>query len=419
MSEFEEEAQAESRAGARSGEFEELTAELRLLRKSGLVELRRLRLRALGDNPAHIESSLRAAVAAMGPGTLAEAAAYTFGLAQGTRDWPAQDRRKRAAEVYGVSIERFRKQQERIVVEQVAEQLLALGADRVEPDRAEREAGPGTGPQAPETHLGIGPPTHVQPTGVAPSASPAADGPVPGGRGAAGGLRIGDEFVLEYPVAKDSAGRAARVTVHVLPIELVRNVDVLVGTSNVYFEVSRIFSNTVSASLRRAAARSDAAGRITDDVVQRELAAWVAARGGAGTAVPPGTVAATQPGSLAEQGVRRLYHAAIAIPTGSDEHYFVDASAVTRAVRGVFAVAARERDAFDPPLSSVCLPLFGAGRGGLELDQAISILWLAVAETLCRNPHWSVHFAVRRPEAAQRLMDYLTTRGTSSPQSRS
>jgi hypothetical protein len=38
----------------------------------------------------------------------------------------AQDRRRRAALIYGVSVERFRKHHERIVLEQVAEEILSV-----------------------------------------------------------------------------------------------------------------------------------------------------------------------------------------------------------------------------------------------------------------------------------------------------
>jgi O-acetyl-ADP-ribose deacetylase (regulator of RNase III) len=359
--------------------FEALVSDLRTLRLHGLVELRRMRLPALGGGPAAVEALLRAAVDALGPGNLGQAAGYTFGLAQGTRDWPAQDRRRRAAEVYGLSVERFRKQQERIIVEQVAEQILALG-------------GRGAGGPAPA----------ADPGRDAARRSPAEQVPARPAPPAAG-----DRLAFTYPVGP----RTARVTVHVLPIELLRGVDVQVSTSNVYFEVSRIFGNTVSASLRRAAARTDAAGRVIDDVVQRELAAWVAGHGGLGTAVPPGTVAATAAGALAERGVRRIYHAAVAVPVGSGPSYVVEEAFIARAVHAVFATAALERESVEPPLASIGLPLIGCGRGGMDLDRSIRILWLALGEELRRDPSWDVHIAVRRSEIAARVAAHLAAEG--------
>ena len=355
--------------------FDRIVEDLRALRLHGLVELRRLRLSALGDAPAEVERQLRAAVDALGAGNLAVAAAYSFGLAQGTRDWPAQDRRRRAAEVYGVSVERFRKQQERIILEQVAEQLVALAP--AEPDQ--------------------------RPEALADAAGPGADAD----RAAPWPQAGADEYDLEYPVA----GRLPAVTVHVLPIELIRDVDIHVSPSNVYFETARIFGDTVSAGLRRAAARTDSAGRVTDDVVHRELTAWMAEHGGPGTALPPGTVAPTGVGALAERGIRRIYHTAVAMPVGSGDRYTVDEASVARAVHGVFAAASAERDRYEPPLSSICFPLIGAGRGGLDPARGIRLLWRALREELGRDPDWSVHLCVRHPDLALALIAHLTAQG--------
>jgi hypothetical protein len=122
--------------------------DLRTLRLEGLTRLRRLRLPALGRaaggtderaaEPAAIEEVLSAALRGLDAGNLARAAAYTFGLEQGTRDWPAQTRRRRAAEIYGVSVERFRKHQEVVLLEEFAEQILRHAPGRVGPRRRRR-----------------------------------------------------------------------------------------------------------------------------------------------------------------------------------------------------------------------------------------------------------------------------------------
>src|SRR5437879_1455163 len=118
-------------------DHEALFGDLRALRERGLLRLRGLRLPALraaaqGFDPAghngraEVEALLRAALERLDPGNLKEAAAYTFGLAPGTRDWPSPARRRRSAELYGVTPEHFRKRQERDVIAQVAEQIQAL-----------------------------------------------------------------------------------------------------------------------------------------------------------------------------------------------------------------------------------------------------------------------------------------------------
>lgn len=57
---------------------------------------------------------------------MGEAAKFTFGLTPDTSGAPAHDRRRMAAEVYDLSSERFRRVQERVVIEQTAEAILKL-----------------------------------------------------------------------------------------------------------------------------------------------------------------------------------------------------------------------------------------------------------------------------------------------------
>lgn len=61
-------------------------------------------------------------------GTSREAAAVLFGLSSETGDWPAADRRRRAAQLYGVSVERFRKNQEMALVTALAESVVVVCA---------------------------------------------------------------------------------------------------------------------------------------------------------------------------------------------------------------------------------------------------------------------------------------------------
>ena len=119
--------------------LEEIVADLRTIRERGLVRIRHADLAVLsraagrtgvpaaaGSGPRTVEAAIRAAVDNLGGGSLAAAATATFGLGRGERDMPAENRRRRAAMAYGVSVERFRKHHERIVIEQVAEEILKM-----------------------------------------------------------------------------------------------------------------------------------------------------------------------------------------------------------------------------------------------------------------------------------------------------
>ncbi|HEU5030425.1 MAG TPA: hypothetical protein VFV01_36320 [Spirillospora sp.] len=343
--------------------YEEFVADLRALRRHGLARLRWTELPALasaarslrppGDapegpdapeaecRPAELEGLLRRAADGL-QGNLGDAAAYVFGLAPGTRDWTVGDRRRRAAQVYGVGTERFRKHHEPLIVSEVADRLGELCR------------------RAPA-------------------------GPAPGAPAVPGVMRLTGRL----------GGRPRPVTLHAMPVELVTGVDIVVSPCNMHLELPQAFKNSVSASLRRSGARVGPIGEVLDDAVHRELAAWVRRNARPGLPVAPGTVAPTGPGELRSAGLRRIYHAAVTAPRLRDGGYDVPPGAVAGAVRNVFAVAAAENRECTPPLRSVCLPLLGAGRGGLPPYTSFSWIWTALERTIGGDDAWDLHFVAR------------------------
>ncbi|MGE7434318.1 macro domain-containing protein [Kitasatospora sp. NPDC001175] len=355
--------------------------EVREVRRAGLVRLRELELPSLTSAASAVEPSagpeyraasverlLRLALAGIDSGTLRSAAEYSLGLAQGTRDWPPADRRKRAAGVYGVSVERFRKHHEVMVLGELAEQVVRLSA------QAAVESAPVTD----------------QPSAV----------PLTGGHRELR-VRVG--------------GRTVAVTLHVHPVDLLRDVDVVVSPTNTYLALPEPYKSSVSASLRRAGALRGPTGELVEDLVHDELRRWTARYGAPGRAVLPGAVAAVGSGALAEQGIRRIYHAAVAVPRPGTNDYDVLPADVTRAVARVFTLLAEERARFDPPLRSVCLPLLGSGRGGLRHEASIAALWAAVDAELARGADWEVHLVVRRTAVADLVERLLTGADPAAP----
>lgn len=385
---------------------ESLVDELRELRRRGLPGLRNcpgdsLREAAVAaglstgeqDEQSGVEELLGAAVRRLAGGQpvrdddscdpLARAAAHTFGIFPARRGVPGTDRRKAAAGVYGVTTERFRKSQEREVIAELAAAVLAV----VREARAGKTAGPqpgapwAAGPQPLVTLLPATPPVHVTPAvaGAPPHS------PHPGTR----------------PVAPAPAGR---ITVRVCPIELVRDVDILVSSENTFLEMSKTFRSTVSGALRRAAALRNATGEIVDDVLARELGVWLRTHGRSGVPVRPGTVVATSSGALAGQGIRRVHHAAIASPVGDGERYHVAPAVLAEAVRASFELARREANFLALPMSSICFPLMGTGRGGLAVETAARALLGAIGQELRRDPSWSVLMVTPEETHARVLM---------------
>ena len=122
---------------------EAVVKELQKVREKSLGGLRRLRLPALHlaasaaaltttgvePEPAAIEDLIRRAVDRFGGGAYQEAAQYTFGLIGGTKFEPSTERRRQAAGVFHVVPDTFRKGHEKLIIEQVAEGILALARD--------------------------------------------------------------------------------------------------------------------------------------------------------------------------------------------------------------------------------------------------------------------------------------------------
>ncbi|MEU1280429.1 hypothetical protein [Streptomyces sp. NPDC005805] len=386
----------------------DLVAELAAVRTHGLLGLRRLDIPVLraasalrtgcgpGEaSPGAVESLLREAVGTLGGGDLQAAAEHTFGLIQGTRERPAQDRRRRAAEVFRVSTDRFRKHHEKLVVAETAEAVLALCAH------------PGPAPVPPPAQPGTAcrdaVPAARRAGAVPAPARDAADNPADDLADGGGGREV-----PLGPVDMDLvlAGEPVRITVHIGAIEFITGVDVLVSSENVYLEMSRTYRLTTSGALRRAAARKNRSGGILDDVLARELRDWMTEFASPGLPVAPGTVAATGPGELARHGVRRIYHAAVVTPR-ADGGYETTPVVITKSVVNVFEEAAGEQNRFEPPLASVCLPLLGAGRGGLDPVASLRAVLTGIGRARTLGPRREVHLVVRRPEVAARVLDAL------------
>ncbi|CAJ58893.1 MULTISPECIES: hypothetical protein [Frankia] len=348
--------------------FDDLVTDLRALREIGLAAARRVPLAALEKavglveeaeaDPVTIETLLRRAVDGLEPGRLRDAARYTFGLVPGTRDWAAYDRRRKSAEIYRVGTDRFRKHYERIIVDEVADAIHVICRAAVAGDRPESPR-----QRPPDAH------------------------------------RLTSSRTLDVVFG----GRSVPISVHHRSIELISGVDILVSPENVYFATATMFKSSVSAAIRRRAAVRGPAGEVADDVVPRELAAQCAP----GLAVEPGTVLATSGGELRHQGVRRVYHAAVACPRAGTNEYDTDPAAVGLAVANIFRLARTENRALNPPLTSIALPLLGAGRGGLDPMTSLTWIWGSLEVELARDASWHIHFVARNPEIGAAILAHI------------
>jgi O-acetyl-ADP-ribose deacetylase (regulator of RNase III) len=343
-----------------------LVEELRHLRERGITGIRdavvpeltaAARLAGYDSHSAGvaaaIERLIRKAVDRLGDGTLAQAAAYTFGTRPGFRDKPARDRREQARKVYGVSAERFRRAQERVVISQVADAVLELSS------RA--------------------------------AAVPPAHGELP----------------ASWTREIRCAGRSRTVRLRIGPVALLRDVDVVVTSTNVYFALSHVFVSSLSAALRGGAAvRDEENGQIVNDVVALELDAALDRAGTRGLAAVPGSVRMTSSGRLVRQGIHRILHAAVAVPSRSGPvRYEVEPAAIAAAMQNTFRLAARLQASELPALSSICFPLFGAGCGAVDRQQSLRWMLSGLEQELPADAPWAIHL-LSRSGAALDLSDW-------------
>ncbi len=361
-------------------------ANLKVLREKGLIRLRRLELPALTAaaicaglasaaerDPRAEEELLRRAVAALGDDDLGAAAGYLFGLVRGTVGWRPKDLRERAASYYGLSLESFRKEPEQLLIGRVAEEILRV-CDR--PGRHRRPPTAGVDDAAPASTQDLLL-RHLDRLLTEPESDEAAVEPQ---------LTIG-------PLSFTEGG--ASLTVHQAPMEDLTDIHVLVSSENTFLDAAKPYKSSLSAHLRRAAAIKNPGGAVLEDVVATELRAWMAANGRPGLPVEAGCVAPTSPGRLARRGVRRLYHAAIAHPRPGTNDYDVDLEALGRAVVACLELGRQERRGTYPDLRSMCFPLFGAGRGGVEPGVSFSRMWTALGPELAADGSWDLHVCTK------------------------
>jgi|GEM_PF-6418000 len=218
---------------------------------------------------------------------------------------------------------------------------------------------------------------------------------------AAAATEVYPELRTFDPVAVRIGGAVFPITVHAGPIDQVSDMDIVVSSENIHFQIAKPFKPSTSGRLRNAAAVKNAAGEIVEDVIFDELNDWMKRHGRHGLPVALGTVAPTSSGELAKKGVLRVYHAAIVVPRIGTNEYDVDPHTIAEAVHNVFRLARRERAELGRELRSICLPLFGAGRGRLDAGVSFAWMWGALAHELAADPSWRIHFSTwRRDETA-------------------
>lgn len=197
------------------------------------------------------------------------------------------------------------------------------------------------------------------------------------------------------------------------PIDQVRGIDVVVSSENIYLEMAKPFKPSTSGRLRRAAAIKSPSGEIIDDCTFKELADWMKRNGRHGLPVIPGTVVPTTSGEMINSGIKRIYHAAVVTPELGTGRYTVDSSSISACVHNILRLARKEREEIDGSIRSICIPLLGCGRAGLDPRVSIDRIWAALVSEIGEDEDWAIHFSTWWRAETAILESFLASRGAS------
>ena len=164
-------------------------------------------------------------------------------------------------------------------------------------------------------------------------------------------------------------------------IDNVKFADVWVNSENTNMQMARFFDRSISGVTRYLGAKRNQQGDVTEDLIANELAEKL----GSSLAVVSGTVLDTGPGELAgTHNVVRILHVAAVVGELNRGYAPVRdiAACASNALTHAEKLAAQGGD-----ISSVVLPLFGAGTAKGSLSTIVSEVLHATVDYLERHPN--------------------------------
>jgi O-acetyl-ADP-ribose deacetylase (regulator of RNase III) len=213
------------------------------------------------------------------------------------------------------------------------------------------------------------------------------------------------------------------------PIDGIRDVDIWVNSENTDMLMDRFIGRSVSARIRYLGANKDEEGNVIQDTIAEQLRRAVGGRGH----VRLGTVLVTRPGSLkTSNNVQRIFHIAVVEATpGTSMRGSQDT--LTRSVMSLLDRAEMENKRSTRSILNLCrealtlksayyrsilMPLFGAGEGGLSVeDVAERIIPVAIehfrdVELPTLKEIYFLAFTARHKNACDQVLEKCCDNGT-------
>jgi O-acetyl-ADP-ribose deacetylase (regulator of RNase III) len=145
----------------------------------------------------------------------------------------------------------------------------------------------------------------------------------------------------------------------------ISNIDVLVTSENRYLKLGGMDSTSVSGRVRRLAASFRIDGTISSDPLEGFIENWRKSQPHTGP-YQLGTTVDSPPFNASSVGVKHIIHA-IALEKRDDGKNLVDEASIRKIVKHAIDLCHREC------CTSVFIPIFGLGSGGLSADKTISM----------------------------------------------
>ena len=146
----------------------------------------------------------------------------------------------------------------------------------------------------------------------------------------------------------------------------VNDVDVWVNSENTDMEMDRFIGKTISANIRYGGATKDKKGRVIEDTIALALRSAMGSR----RRSKIGTVHSTTPGALWEKrNVKRIFHVASVLGVIADGAKAERKEMKKVTINSLEAIEKRSQRLILSRYTSALLPMFGAGDGGLQVEE--------------------------------------------------
>lgn len=192
-----------------------------------------------------------------------------------------------------------------------------------------------------------------------------------------GSKKITKKETYLYPIEKAPGKQIGIITGD---IQNIREIDIWVNSENTNMMMARHFERSISSIIRYMGAKKDRAGRVVDDLVEKDL------REAVGTAdVPAGTVIYTTSGELLKSNnVKRVFHAAAV--SGQPGRGYIPIYDVSECILNALELADSSELAGED-LHSILFPLMGTGTTGLSAQGRADQLIDAALSYIEDNPN--------------------------------